>query len=271
AQGGGGGVPALGTAGARSSSSTARATAAAASAAAAAAGGGGGGSGGASQGAGSLTPPPQQQQLSPAELAALCPGQPLQAIHSLLQRHRASAALPPPPTCTLSDATTGLMQGVDMQGLHRCVHIHACLGLLPSLRRTYLQQRRLQIRTDLAPPPNFLEGYQAYLAQVVGFFVVEDAVRSCCPPLLPPGSSSSGPSSSSEPDSGSLLWEEAAGGLRGVLARALEEALSGGAPASIMLLLKDFMLLVCSALGTRGFTTAPIMELLVASRQRYHE
>lgn len=39
-------------------------------------------------------------------------------------------------------------------------------------------------------------------------------------------------------DSAALLWEAAASSLRGVLSRALEEALTGGAPASIMLLLK---------------------------------
>ncbi|GIM11364.1 hypothetical protein Vretimale_14890 [Volvox reticuliferus] len=140
----------------------------------------------------------------------------------------------------------------------RCVHIHRCTGRMAVLRRYYLDQRRLQITTDLAPPGNFLESYQSYLAQVTGFFVVEDAVRTATPDLL-------------SSDSVALLWDAAAGSLRAVLGRALEEALGGGAPASIMLLLKDFMLLVCSALGTRGFVTAPLTELLTNSRLRYHD
>ncbi|KAG2441077.1 hypothetical protein HXX76_003930 [Chlamydomonas incerta] len=211
-------------------------------------GGGGGIAVGAGAGAG---PGP------PLDVATLHPGQPLQAIQALLARHRAAAA-PPPAVCGLTDYTTGLLQGVDMQGLHRCVHIHRCLGRMPSLRRYYLQQRRLQITTDLAPPARFLEAYQSYLAQVVGFFVVEDAVAAAAADLV-------------TPDSAALLWEAAAASLRGVLGRALEEALGGGAPASIMLLLKDFMLLVCSALGARGFVTAPVTELLSASRLRYHD
>ncbi|KAG2450370.1 hypothetical protein HYH02_004875 [Chlamydomonas schloesseri] len=211
--------------------------------------------GGAASGAASATSGPGP----PIDIGSLHPGQPLQAIQALLARHRAAAAsAPPPAVCALTDYTTGLLQGVDMQGLHRCVHIHRRLGRMPSLRRYYLQQRRLQITTDLAPPARFLEAYQAYLAQVVGFFVVEDAVAAAAPDLV-------------SADSAALLWEAAAASLRGVLGRALEEALGGGAPASIMLLLKDFMLLVCSALGARGFVTAPVTELLSASRLRYHD
>ncbi|KAG2484967.1 hypothetical protein HYH03_016264 [Edaphochlamys debaryana] len=194
--------------------------------------------------------------MSAAELASLHPGNPLQAAQAVLARHLSAAAAPPPPVAVVSDATVPLLQGVDMRGLHRCVHIHRCLGRMPALRRYYLEQRRLQIRADLAPPPAFLENYQAYLARVTGFFVVEDAVRTAAPDLLPP-------------DAAALLWEAAAGSLRGVLGAALEEALGAGSPAAIMLLLKDFMLLVCSALTNRSFATAPITELLTASRLRY--
>ncbi|GLC33371.1 hypothetical protein PLESTB_000340000 [Pleodorina starrii] len=226
-------------------------------------GGPGGGSGRSGRSAAARAAPGPGSGTAPGappdlDLATLCPGQPLQAIQALLSRHRAVAAAPLPPSCSLTDYTTALLQGVDMQGLYRCVHIHRCMGRMPSLRRYYLDQRRLQITTDLAPPANFLEAYQSYLAQVTGFFVVEDAVRAVAPDLL-------------SADSAALLWEAAAGSLRGVLGRALEEALAGGAPASIMLLLKDFMLLVCSALGARGFVTAPITELLTGSRLRYHD
>ncbi len=58
------------------------------------------------------------------------------------------------------------MLDLSMTGLHRCSHIHKALGQLDAFRGRYLEQRRLQIAADLQPPPNFLEGYQAYLAQV---------------------------------------------------------------------------------------------------------
>ncbi|PNH12825.1 putative exocyst complex component 6, partial [Tetrabaena socialis] len=109
------------------------------------------------------------------------------------------------------------------------------------------------------PPPDIATLHPGQPLQVTGFFVVEDAVLSAAPDLLP------------SPDAAALLWEAAAGSLRGVLRRALEEALGGTAPASIMLLLKDFMLLVCSALSERGFATGLLTELLAASRPRYHD
>ena len=40
------------------------------------------------------------------------------------------------------------------------------LGRLMQFRDYYLEQRRLQVTNDLAPPRNFLESYQPYLAQV---------------------------------------------------------------------------------------------------------
>jgi hypothetical protein len=38
-------------------------------------------------------------------------------------------------------------------------------GLLLQFRDYYLEQRRLQVTSDLAPPHNFLETYQSYLSQ----------------------------------------------------------------------------------------------------------
>ncbi len=43
---------------------------------------------------------------------------------------------------------------------------HQVLGRLPKFRDYYLEQRRLQVTSDLAPPHKFLETYQHYLAQV---------------------------------------------------------------------------------------------------------
>ena len=40
---------------------------------------------------------------------------------------------PPHPPCPRL-STGDLLEGVDMAPLHRCVHIHACLGRLPSLQ-----------------------------------------------------------------------------------------------------------------------------------------
>ena len=41
----------------------------------------------------------------------------------------------------------------------------------------YQQNRRLQLTGDLAPPAKFAETYQAFIAQVAGFFVIEARVQ----------------------------------------------------------------------------------------------
>ena len=39
-----------------------------------------------------------------------------------------------------------LLEGVDMAPLHRCLHIHACLGRLPQFAEYYAENRRQQVR-----------------------------------------------------------------------------------------------------------------------------
>ena len=58
-----------------------------------------------------------------------------------------------------------------------------CLGKLPDFQESYLRNRRLQLNSDLAPPASFLEGYQDFIAQLTGFFIIEDRVQRRCPDL----------------------------------------------------------------------------------------
>ncbi|GAX75531.1 hypothetical protein CEUSTIGMA_g2974.t1 [Chlamydomonas eustigma] len=70
-----------------------------------------------------------------------------------------------PSTALSSDSIMGLLHDFDLSGLLRCVHVHKVIGRLLQFRDYYLEQRRLQVTNDLAPPHNFLETYQSYLAQ----------------------------------------------------------------------------------------------------------
>ena len=67
--------------------------------------------------------------------------------------------------------------------LCRCTQVHDCLGKLPEFQESYQLNRRLQLNSDLAPPANFLEGYQDFIAQLTGFFIIEDRVQRRCPDL----------------------------------------------------------------------------------------
>ncbi len=67
--------------------------------------------------------------------------------------------------------------------LRRCTQVHGCLGKLPEFQESYQRNRRLQLNSDLAPPAHFLEGYQDFIAQLTGFFIIEDRVQRRCADL----------------------------------------------------------------------------------------
>ena len=84
---------------------------------------------------------------------------------------------------TLCSCWAGLLtQPWRMHG-GRCLQVHECLGRLPAFQEAYQRNRRLQLNSDLAPPQQFLDGYQAFVAQLTGFFVIEDRVQRRCPAL----------------------------------------------------------------------------------------
>lgn len=61
--------------------------------------------------------------------------------------------------------------------------MHECLGKLQSFQESYQRNRRLQLNSDLAPPANFSEGYRPFIAQLTGFFIIEDRVQRRCQAL----------------------------------------------------------------------------------------
>eukprot|EP00887_Chlorella_sp_A99_P005321 scaffold1.g5321.t1 len=176
-----------------------------------------------------------------------------------------------------------LLEGLDMAPLHRCVHILACLGRLPHLQEYYATNRRQQLMADLAlqggggggagaSAAGFLESYQAYLTQVVGYFLVEDRVQQSAQELeLGPQTAERPrvprPPPPPPPPKVDGAWEAAVKTLKGLL----ESAFEGASAAAAMLTVKDFMLLVCLALGHCGYHTSAIREILVAGRGRYHD
>ena len=95
------------------------------------------------------------------------------------------------------------------------------------------------------PPPH---------VQVVGYFLVEDRVQQSAPEL------GLGPQVDA-------AWEAAVKALKGLL----ESAFEGATAAAAMLTVKDFMLLLCLALGHCGYHTSAIREILVAGRARYND
>ncbi|KAK9819680.1 hypothetical protein WJX72_001042 [[Myrmecia] bisecta] len=152
------------------------------------------------------------------------------------------------------DANEDLLAGVDMALMHRCVQVHKCLGRMAAFQAYYHKNRRLQLNSDLTLPLQFLETYQNFVSQIVGYFIVEDRVQRSAADMAV----------GVQVDAG---WETAVACLKGVL----EASFDNITIAPAMLALKDFMMLVCSALGQCGYHVVPITEILMNGRNKYHE
>jgi len=148
----------------------------------------------------------------------------------------------------------GLLDGLNMAPVYSCHHIYRTLDRTSWFQSTYLDNRRQQMMTDLTLSQPFVDVYQSYLNQVVGFFLIEDRVLR----------TSDGITSPSAVDA---LWETALSQIKVALEGAYERL---GDP-NALLLVKDFVHLVCRALAACTFHVTPIEEVLTNGRNRYHE
>lgn len=76
----------------------------------------------------------------------------------------------------------------DLTPLYRAYHIHTCLGIPSQFREYYYRNRLLQLTSDLqiSSVQPFVESYQTFLAQIAGYFIVEDRVLRTAGGLLLP-------------------------------------------------------------------------------------
>ncbi|CAK9188548.1 unnamed protein product [Ilex paraguariensis] len=144
----------------------------------------------------------------------------------------------------------------DLTPLYRANHIHNCLGILEQFREYYYKNRLLQLSSDLqiSSAQPFIESHQTYLAQIAGYFIVEDRVLRTAGGLL----------LSNQVET---MWETAVGKVTSVL----EEQFSHMDAASHLLLVKDYVTLLGATLRQYGYEVGPILETLNSSREKYHE
>ncbi|KAA8517359.1 hypothetical protein F0562_017635 [Nyssa sinensis] len=144
----------------------------------------------------------------------------------------------------------------DLTPLYRACHIHNCLGIQEQFREYYYKNRLLQLSSDLqiSSAQPFLESHQSFLAQIVGYFIVEDRVLRTAGGLLLANQLET-------------MWETAVAKVTSVL----EEQFSHMDTASHLLLVKDYVTLLGATLRQYGYEVAPILETLNSSREKYHE
>ncbi|TYJ01254.1 hypothetical protein E1A91_A13G140900v1 [Gossypium mustelinum] len=144
----------------------------------------------------------------------------------------------------------------DLTPLYRASHIHSFLGIQEQFRRYYYKNRLLQLNSDLqiSSSQPFVESYQAYLAQIAGYFIVEDRVLRTSGGLL-------------SADQVETMWETTVAKVVSVL----EEQFSHMDSATHLLLVKDYIALLGVTLRQYGYEVSSILEVLDNSRDKYHE
>lgn len=144
----------------------------------------------------------------------------------------------------------------DLTPVYRAYHIHTCLGIEDQFREYYYKNRLLQLSSDLqiSSAQPFLESHQTFLAQIAGYFIVEDRVLRTAGGLLLPNQLDT-------------MWETAVSKVASVL----EEQFSHMDIASHLLLVKDYVTLLGATLRQYGYEVGPILETLNSSRSKYHE
>eukprot|EP00898_Chlorokybus_atmophyticus_P001985 jgi/Chlat1/2788/Chrsp187S08763 len=145
---------------------------------------------------------------------------------------------------------------MELASLYRCVHLYHCLNQFDSFQQSYYENRKLQLLSDLqyAAGQPFLETYQNYFCQIAGFFVVEDRIQRTTQGLV----------TSAQVDA---LWEIAATKMA-VLLREQFVKMQAAAP---MLLVKDFLTLLCTTLGGYGYNISIVLDELEVPRERYQQ
>ncbi|XP_057971447.1 exocyst complex component SEC15A [Malania oleifera] len=144
----------------------------------------------------------------------------------------------------------------DLTPLYRAYHIHTCLGIQEQFCEHYFKNRLLQLNSDLqiSSTQPFLEYYQTFLAQIVGYFMVEDRVLRTAGGLL------SG-------NQVATMWETAVAKVTAVL----EEQFSNIDSVAHLVAVKDYVTLLGVTLRRHGYEVGPLLEVLDGSRDKYHE
>lgn len=145
---------------------------------------------------------------------------------------------------------------INLMPLYRAYYIHVCLGIRDQFREYYFKNRMLQLNSDLqvSSVQHFLSSHQTYLAQIAGYFIVEDRVLRTAGDLL-------------SPSQVQAMWETAVS----KVTENLEYQFSHMDTASHLLLVKDYVTLLGATLRQYGYDVGYILDASTNSRDKYHE
>ncbi|KRT83336.1 hypothetical protein AMK59_3017 [Oryctes borbonicus] len=146
---------------------------------------------------------------------------------------------------------------IDFSPIYRCLHISTVLGSRPTFETYYRAERTKQARLVLQPPTNMHESeesYRIYIHSVLGFFILEDHVLNTGNGLI----------------TRAFLDEMWTTALSKIVST-LQTHSAYCTDATLILRIKDLIMLFCTTLRNYGYTVKPLWELMRELRDHYTE
>ncbi|KAG8232851.1 hypothetical protein J437_LFUL012655 [Ladona fulva] len=146
---------------------------------------------------------------------------------------------------------------IDFSPVHRCLHIYSVLGSRETFETYYRKQRKKQARLVLQPPTNMHEtiaGYRSYIHGIVGFFVVEDHILNTGNGLV-----------------NRTYLDEVWGMALSKIINALRTHSAYCTDATLMLKIKNLIMLFITTLRNYGYSVSQLFDLLHEIRDHYNE
>lgn len=146
---------------------------------------------------------------------------------------------------------------IDFSPIYRGLHISQVLGRSTTFETYYRAERTKQARLVLQPPTNMHESeesYRAYIYAVVGFFILEDHVLNTSRGLITRAFLDD-------------MWSMALS----KIVTALQTHSAYCTDATLILRIKDLIMLFCTTLRNYGYTVKPLWELVRELRDHYTE
>ncbi|KAF2884289.1 hypothetical protein ILUMI_21881 [Ignelater luminosus] len=146
---------------------------------------------------------------------------------------------------------------IDFSPIYRCLHISTVLGSRATFETYYRAERTKQARLVLQPPTNMhesLESYRSYIHAVLGFFILEDRVLNTASGLITRAFLDE-------------MWTMALS----KIVTALQTHSAYCTDATLILRIKDLIMLFCTTLRNYGYSVKPLWELVRELRDHYTE
>lgn len=146
---------------------------------------------------------------------------------------------------------------IDFSPIYRCLHISTVLGSRSTFETYYRAERTEQARLVLQPPKNMHESeasYRVYIYAVLGFFILEDHVLNTGDGLITRAFLDE-------------MWTMALS----KIVTALQTHSAYCTDATLILRIKDLIMLFCTTLSNYSYTVKPLWELVRELRDHYTE